>query len=230
MPCSPLGTKSSGQARGLTPEAAGYLQVPPPVDRDGAACGMTVPGALVCFFPDVVDTKVIPPPRISQLSFPFSISDPVPVLVLAPAPFKLLRSFPSPLTPPFPSGVRSLVYAPVPISTPPPLPSPFPFSFFIISPPPPFLFPLCLRPHHRSRPYPCHLSLLPVARIWLPSRCNARTQTLGLAKGAVGCPPAPLLVCKDDDACGIKVPSVIQKRNDAEGVLLPFPPPDAGTR
>ena len=52
-----------GQAPSLTPEAAGYLQAPPPVYIDNDACGMAVPGPLLCFFSDVVGTKslLLPP-------------------------------------------------------------------------------------------------------------------------------------------------------------------------
>ena len=52
----------------------------------------------------------------------------------------------------------------------------------------------------------------------------------GLANGAFECPQVSLPVCRDDVACGIKVPGVKQNRIDVVDVLLPFPPPDAGTR
>ena len=49
-------------------------------------------------------------------------------------------------------------------------------------------------------------------------------------KGAVGCPEAPVPVCRGDEACGIKVPIVKQERIAAEDVPLPSPLSDAGTR
>ena len=135
--------------------------------------------------------------------------------------------------------------------SPPPLPFPFPprpcslprFQLvFTRLPPPPFPFSLrpspqhCSRPHSRSRPRSrlrsrpqLHL-LISVTRTRLPLWCNARVQTPGLANGVVGCPQAPPPVCRDDEACGMKVPAVKQKRNAAEDVLLPSFPPDAGTR
>ena len=40
----------------------------------------------------------------------------------------------------------------------------------------------------------------------------------------------PPPVCRDGDACGMKVPAVKQRRIAAEDVLLPSLPPDVGTR
>ena len=79
---------------------------------------------------------------------------------------------------------------------------------------PPTPFPLPLRLHHRLslrsrprlRPRPRPRSFLPVPRTRLPPRCDVRVQALGLANVAVGCPQAPPPVCRDDDACGMKVP------------------------
>ena len=132
------------------------------------------------------------------------------------------------LLPPFP-----LHYLSLSLSDPAPSPSPSPFpllpSFqsplrpcsrlaFVLSSPPPFPFPLRPRPRPRPRPR----SLLPVPRIWLPPRYNVN--------GAGGCPQAPLPVCRDDALCGMKGPAVKQEGIAADDVLLPFPPPDAGTR
>ena len=51
----------------------------------------------------------------------------------------------------------------------------------------------------------------------------------GLANGAVGCSQAPPPVCRDGDACGMRVHAVKQKRTAAEDVLLLSLPPDVGT-
>ena len=194
-----------GHAPGRAPEGAGYLQAPPPVYRDDAACAMAVPGLLLCFFPDVADTRDI---DISSLSPPFlSILVPVPISAPVPAP--------APLPAPVPVSATALVVVPAPVpscfrplvSSPVPTPSPFPTP---------------------TRSWP--RSLLPVPRTWLLPRYNARAQTSGLANGAVECPQAPLPACRDDDLDVMKGPVLKQKRIAAEDVLLPFPPPHAGTR
>ena len=129
-----------------------------------------------------------------------------------------------------------------------PTPSPSPFSprprsrpALLRSLPPPFPLPLRPRPHDRSRPRyrlrshpqlqsrPRPGSLLPVPRIRLPPRYDALVRTPGLANGAVGCSQAPPPVCRDGDACGMRVPAVKQKRIAAEHVLLLSLPPDVGT-
>ena len=55
-------------------------------------------------------------------------------------------------------------------------------------------------------------------------------QTPSHANGIVGCSQAPLPFCRDDDACGTKVPAVKQKRIAAKDVLLPSLLPDVGIR
>ena len=160
-------------------------------------------------------------PSLSIL-VPFSVSDPVfiPTAVPVPAlfPSSILPSFPSPPPFPFASGVvlsfplplprpvpvpvlpsfyrllprsRSgsssmLITVPILVPVPVPFPSPFPPPF---APPRPFL-------------------LLPVPRTSFPPRYDARVQTPGLAAEADGCPQALPIVCRDDDACGMKVPAV----------------------
>ena len=74
------------------------------------------------------------------------------------------------------------------------------------------------RLHSRSRsrsvsvPITVHVPALdPVRSVpWtrLPSRYSAHVQKPGLANGAFGCPQAPLPVCRDHDACGMKVSPV----------------------
>ena len=137
-----------GPAPGLARKAASYLQGPYLVYRDDAACGMAVPGVLLCFFPDVVVTRALLfPPSLSVL-VPFSVADPVPatapVSAPLPSPFPscvhapVSNPVPAPSPPPFPSCVRSLASTPVPV----PAPSPSPFS----SPfPPPTRIPLLTR-------------------------------------------------------------------------------------
>ena len=118
------------------------------------------------------------------------------------------------------------------------------------SPPPPFPSPLPLRPrpHDRSRPRshprprylfrsrprlqscPRPRSLLPIPLTRLPPQYDALEQTTTLANGTVGCPQVPPFVCRDGDACGMKVPAVKQKRITAEDVLLPSLPSDVETR
>ena len=144
-------------------------------------------------------------PSLSIL-VPFPVSDPAPVTVSAPAPapvtVPVLRSY---------SRLR-------------PRSRPRPRSFFLRS-----FSCLLLRPRPRSCSRPRPVPVL-VPRTWLPPRYSTRVQTPGLANGAVECPQAPLLVCKDDGARGMKVPAVKQKRIDAKDVLLTFPSPDAGVR
>ena len=130
--------------------------------------------------------------------------------------------------------------------SPPPSPSPpRPRPALLRSPPPPFPFPLRPRPHDRSRlryrlrsrlrshprlqSRPRTRSLFPVPRIRLPPRYDALVQTPGLAHGAIGCSQAPPPVCRDGDACEMRVPAVKQKRIAAKGVLLLSLPPDVGT-
>ena len=107
--------------------------------------------------------------------------------------------------------------------------------------PPPFPFPLCPRPHDRSHPRyrlrshprlrsrPRPRSPLAVPRTRLPPRYDALVQTPDLANGTVGCSQAPPPVCRDGDACGMRVPAVKQKIIATEDVLLPSLPPDVGT-
>ena len=72
------------QAPGLAPEAAGYLQGPPPVYRDDVACGMVVSGLILCLFLDMVDTKILLLPPSSSILVPVFATAlaSVPVLVL----------------------------------------------------------------------------------------------------------------------------------------------------
>ena len=159
---------------------------------------MSVSGLLLYSFPDVVDISGLFLPPFPFLSCPVLVSNLVP--------------FPSPS--PFP-----------------PRPCSRPCSHhhsrlaFVSWSPPPFLFPPRPRPNHRfrsrsrsgsrsrsrSHPRPRPRSLLPVPRTWLPPQYNARSQTPGLANRGVGCLQASLPVCKDDDACGMKVSAVKQK-------------------
>ena len=115
---------------------------------------------------------------------------------------------PSPLPSPFPSCAPSFTSTPVPVAA----PSPFPL-------------PLRPRPHDRPRPRyrlrshprlrsrPRPRSPLPAPRIRLAPRYDALVSTPGLANGAVGCSQAPPPVCRDGDACGMRVPAVKQKEN-----------------
>ena len=48
-----------GQLSGLAPEAAGYLQAPPPVYGADATSRMAIPGLLPYLFPDVADTRAL---------------------------------------------------------------------------------------------------------------------------------------------------------------------------
>ena len=146
--------------------------------------------------------------------------DPVPILcsstgfhprsrsypVLAPVPVSIICHFAHlhPILVPAPSP------SPSPFTS--PTPTPFPSTF---SPPPPIP---PVTPFVPSRPSD------PV------NQYNAHVQTPSLTNGAVGCLQAPPPVCRDDGACDMKLPAVKQNRIAAEDVLLPSPPPDAGTR
>ena len=128
--------------------------------------------------------------------------------------------------------------------SPPASPSPFPprprsrprfRPALLRSLPLPFPLPLRPRPLDRPRPryrlrsHPRPRSLLPAARIRLPPRYDALVLTPGLTNGAVGCSQAPPPVCRDGDACGMRVPATKQKKIAAEDVLLLSLPPDVGT-
>ena len=76
-------------------------------------------------------------------------------------------------------------------------------------PRPRYRLPSHLRLQSRPRPR----SLLPAPRIRLPPRYDALVPTPGLANGAIGCSQAPPPVCRNDDACGMRVPAVKQKQN-----------------
>ena len=172
---------------------------------------------------------------------------PVPIPILAPVPISAtaLVSVPAPF--PFPSCVHPrvstlvLVHVPAPSLLSSPFPSCVPWfssATVLVPAPSPSLLPftspfptpfrLRFRPRLRSRPRP--RSLLPVSRTRLPPWCDAHVQNPDLANGAAVCSRAPPPVCRDGDASGMKVLVVKQKRNAAEDVLLPFPPPNAGTR
>ena len=168
-------------------------------------------------------------------SFPFPLSS-------SPFPSPLLYSISSPFPSAFPSGVRLRVPLPVPVLVPAPSPYPSPSpscapSFTSIPVPVPAPSP----PHARSRPRyhlrsnprlqsrPRPRSLLPALRTRLPHRYDELVQTPCLANGAVGCSQAPPPVCRESDACGMRVPAVKQKTIAAEDMLLLSLPPDVGT-
>ena len=133
------------QASDLVPGAVDYLQAQSPIYRDYAACGIAVPGLLLCLFPDMAAIRAL-------FLFPLQ---------------SRLRLHSSP---------RSR-----------------------------------LRCRPRSR-LTSVLSSMPltVTRTWLPPLYNAREQTPFLASGTAGCPQATLPVCRDDFACGMKVPAAKQ--------------------
>ena len=177
------------------------------------------------------------PPLPSPFSFPFPAPIPSPLLSPSQSPSPspssspLLLSFPSPHQPPFLSYTHPLVSTSVPV---------------------PILH-LFARLHPRSRyhsvpvritvhvpvltpePVPVSVSTpdsdpAPPPRPSDLVRYSARVQTPGPANGAVGCRQAPLPVCTDDDACGMRWPAAKQKRTIAGDVLLPSSPPDAEIR
>ena len=129
------------------------------------------------------------------------------------------------------------------VSVPVPVPDPGPVSpASLVSVPAPVPVPVLsafsrLRPHLRSyfRPQPrprfrpC--SLVPVLWTWFPPRYSPRAQALGLADEAVGYMQVSFpIICREEVACGMKVPAVKQKIITAKDVPLPLPPPNAGTR
>ena len=129
---------------------------------------------------------------------------------------------PSPPRPrPMPRSRPALLH-----SLPPPLPLPLPLNPRPLDRPRP-RYRLRSHPRLQSRPRP--RSLFPAPRTRLPTRYDALVPTPGLANGAVGCSQAPPPVCKDGDACGMRVPAVKQKKIAAEDVLLLTLPPDVGT-
>ena len=171
-------------------------------------------------------------------------------------PSPILFSFPLSSSP-FPSPLQSSLTSPFPspshpvfvYGSPPPSPSPFPprprsrprsRPALLRSLPPPF--PLLLRPrpldrprpryrlrsHPRLQSHPRPRSLLPAPRMRLTPRYDALVPTPGLANGAVGCSQAPPPVCRDGHACGMRVPTVKQKKITAEDVLLLSLPPNVG--
>ena len=159
----------------------------------------------------------------SPILFPFPLSS-------SPFPSPLQSSLLSPFPSPLPSCVRLRVPTPVPVPVPvpaPPRPRSRPRSrpALLHSLPPPFPLPLRPRPLDRPRPRyrlrspprlqsrPRPRSLLPAPRIRLPPRYDALVPTLGPTNGAVGCSQAPPPVCRDGDACGMRVPAVKQKEN-----------------
>ena len=63
-----------------------------------------------------------------------------------------------------------------------------------------------------------------------PLRTNPLAHSSGLRNEAITCTQAPLTVCKEDDACGMKELCVKQKRISAEDVIQLFAPLGAGIR
>ena len=120
-----------GQASCFAPEAAGYLQAPPLVYKDNAACGMTVPDLLLCFFPDVADSRALLPPSTFYITVPVShlrshsCSPPRSFLCYCPrfrshsSPFSYPSCVPFPISAPVPVPVPvpDLVLVPVPVSS-----------------------------------------------------------------------------------------------------------------
>ena len=161
--------------------------------------------------------------RSRSPSVPITVHVPVPAPVRSfPSPFPspLLLSFLSPLPSPSTSRVCPRVSTPVP--------APVPFSSLRSF--------ARFQPRSRSRVEPVLITVhapvsvpvcpLPVSRTRLLPRYSAHmVHTPGLASWAVGCPQAPPPVCRDDDACGMKVPAVKQKRIAAEDMKTCYFPP-----
>ena len=158
----------------------------------------------------LASSPLLRPPRSRPRSRSHSRPISATALVSVPAPVPVSILCPSMGLHPCPRSRSHGVPAPVPISgsfvrlisVPVPAPSPSPFTS-----PLPSLFPPPFAP-----------------------RYDTRVKTPGLANGAVGCSQAPPSVCRDGDACGMKVPAVKQNRIAAEDVLLPSLLPDVGTR
>ena len=103
---------------------------------------------------------------------------------------------PSPSLFPFPSRPRFRPRSHLILRRSPPPPFPFP-------PPTPFTSPF---PPPTPIPHPPPTpSLLPVPRTLLPPRYDARVQAPGLANEVFGCPQVLPSVCRDGNACEIKV-------------------------
>ena len=230
------------QAPGFTPEFAGYLQAPPAVYRDYTAYEMAIPSLLLCLFAHVVDTRAL-----------FPVSDPIPVTVPvttnvpvtvfttslvsvpAPVPVPILcsssgfhprsRSSFQPFSAPVVAAVLRSIAAPHPRPVPAPSPSPSLFSS-PSSPPCPFRSPLPPR------------TLIPPPPPFDPSRnSDPVTPTVqcpcidtGPCKRSCQVPASTILVCRDDDACRMKVSHIKPNTIAPENVPLPFPPSDSGTR
>ena len=217
VPCFPLSTTSPDRRQDLRPKLITSCR------RHLLSTEMLPRAEWQClvlyydFFPDVADTRALPPPSLlSSFSIPF------------PSPIPSSLSLPSPLPPRF-FPVTALASVPVPIHF-PSLRSFFRFRprsysrrpscprsrfrlTFVISPPTllPFPLPLPARVHRCPRPCLRFLSLISVPRAWLP-RYNLPAQSRAFVNKAAGGPLTPLPVCRDNDACGIKVPPVQQKR------------------
>ena len=169
------------------------------------------------FSPDVADTRA-PPPPLFHLHFqslsclrsrPRSRSRPRyrPVSV----PVTALVSVPVPIH--FPSLRSFFRFRPRSYFRPPSRPPSRSRLTFVISPPTLLPFPLPLRARVRRCPRLClrFRSLISVPRAWLP-RYNLPAQSRACMNRAAGSPLTPFPVCRDNDACGIKVPPVQQKR------------------
>ena len=181
--------------------------------------------------------------RLSSV-LPDPILVPVPVPFLVPIPISTITLVSVPASVPIPILCSSTGLHPVlvPVPAPSTLPSPFPSCVRLrVSTPVPVPVPILrsfvrLYPRSRSRsvpdsgPAPDPVRSFPHLEPGYLSWYDARVQTPCLANGAVGCSQAPPPVCRDGNACGMKVPTVKQKRIAAEDVLLPFLSPDVGTR
>ena len=206
--CSPFGTTSSGRRRvlrlKLMTTCRRYLLSTEMLPRSEWQY-LVFFSASFLMWRDI--RALLPPSFLSPFSFPFLSSLQSPFLL----PFRsrsCLRSSPH-------SRFRSVPVSPTALVS---VPALVLRLFSRLHP----------RPHHHSRPRPRSLLLVP--RAWLLPRYNARAQTPALANRVAGHPQAPLPVCRDDDAYGMKVRAVKQNRTVDEDVLLPFPPPDARTR
>ena len=170
------------------------------LQRDCAACGITVPDLLLCFFCDVVDPKAPPPPHFILVTVSV-FTPPVPGINLSSRSRCRSRCR---------SRSRSRLHCSLHFRS-----RSRPCLVYPLSRPPRFLFLispyLCSRPRFRSffrsRPH-----------ILFPRPCfsfhfDVRTQVPGLTKRAVGSPQASLFVCRDDIACGMKMATVKQEKS-----------------
>ena len=141
-------------------------------------------------------------------TLPDPVLVPVPDRILVPVPISTTALVSVPAPDPVPSCVLPRVSTPVlvPVPTSSPLLSPFPLCVWLFTSTPVIIPALTSSPSPCTSPFPPPTTIPPPAPFPYSRPSGRSTFSVQCVNGAIKCPRAPPPVCRDDDACGRKVP------------------------